>query len=245
MGRIIGPDVPASAAAFLSQRTFVIVSTLASDRIPHASLLGGPAGFVSVPEETRINIAPKHGHSSTVAADLAVNDDLGMLAIDFATRRRIRANGRATWQDGLVSVATREVYSNCPQYIHQRPDLVPRAGGNRSSGDCLTERQQRIVGEADTFFIATSHREAGADVSHRGGSPGFISAGPTSLEWPDFPGNNMFNTLGNLLVNPNCSLLFVDFSSTGATLRIDGTAEVQWEGARAIRVQIAEVIETA
>lgn len=223
----------------------MIVSTLASDGTPHASLLGGPAGFVSVPEETRINIEPQHGHTSTIAADLAVNDAFGMLAIDFATRRRMRANGRATWRAGVVSVATREVYSNCPQYIQERPDVVPAASGSGHSGESLTELQQQTVRDADTFFIATSHREAGADISHRGGSPGFISVNSTSLMWPDFPGNNMFNTLGNLLVNPACSLLFVDFSSTGATLRIDGTATVQWEGLRAIRVEIVRVTGTA
>ena len=68
---------------------------------------------------------------------------------------------------------------------------------------------------------------------------------------PDYPGNNMFNTFGNLAVNPAAGLLFVDFER-GATLQLTGTADVLWErehlaafpGAeRAVRFRVAEALE--
>ena len=55
----------------------------------------------------------------------------------------------------------------------------------------------------DVLFIATAHATRGADASHRGGNPGFIEVldGKT-VRIPDYAGNSMFNTLGNLVVNP-------------------------------------------
>ena len=83
-------------------------------------------------------------------------------------------------------------------------------------------------------------------MSHRGGPPGFVvvgteesatgdggaaaaaTAAATTLTWPDYAGNNMFNSLGNLLLNPACGLLFVDFA-TGDTLQLCGRAAVDFE----------------
>ena len=63
----------------------------------------------------------------------------------------------------------------------------------------LSAAQRARIGAADTFFIASAHPEGGADASHRGGRPGFVRVtGQRSLAFPDYPGNNMFNTLGNL-----------------------------------------------
>jgi hypothetical protein len=47
------------------------------------------------------------------------------------------------------------------------------------------------------------------------------------LWWPDYPGNNLFNSLGNLAVDPAAALLFIDFA-TGQTLQLSGTAELSW-----------------
>ena len=50
------------------------------------------------------------------------------------------------------------------------------------------------------------------------------------LWWPDYPGNNLFNSFGNLAVDPEAALLFFDFD-TGRTLQLSGTAEVDWDAA--------------
>ena len=91
-----------------------------------------------------------------------------MLAIDFATRRRMRANGTAIVDGQDLLVSTREVYSNCPQYIHPREELTLRGWAAKRT-DQLTDRQMAFIAAADTFFIASSHPERGADASHRGG----------------------------------------------------------------------------
>jgi uncharacterized protein len=65
--------------------------------------------------------------------------------------------------------------------------------------------------------------------------PGFVLAlGARELEWPDYTGNNMFQSLGNLSVYPKAGLLFVDFAG-GATLQLTGEAEAVWDKAQALR----------
>ncbi|NEO48940.1 MAG: pyridoxamine 5-phosphate oxidase, partial [Moorea sp. SIO4A3] len=74
--------------------------------------------------------------------------------------------------------------------------------------------------------------ETGADASHRGGYPGFIQViSDNQLVFPDYAGNNMFQTLGNLTVNPHAGLLFIDFER-GNTLQLTGIAEVIWDQSR-------------
>ena len=232
--------VPPAAANFLAARSFVVAATRGADGSVHASLLAGPRGFARTAGEDKLELRPGSGHLTTVSEDVAATGVLGLLAIDFSTRRRMRANGNARVRDGVIEMETREVYSNCPQYIHERADDVhPVAGGDETTF-VLSADQRAFIERADTFFIASAHPESGADASHRGGDPGFVRAEPTRLTWPDYPGNNMFNTLGNLLIDPRCTLLFVDFTN-GATLRVEGRARVDWSEERTITVDVDRV----
>ncbi len=82
--------------------------------------------------------------------------------------------------------------------------------------DSLSHTLQNLVNNADTVFIGTYASEGGADASHRGGAPGFAKADEHTIRWTDFPGNNMFNTLGNIHSNHDAALLFVDFKTGDA-----------------------------
>ena len=86
------------------------------------------------------------------------------------------------------------------------------------------------MSSADTFFLGTQHPDRGADASHKGGDPGFVRVEGTDVLWPDYAGNNMFNSLGNLAVDPRAALLFIDFD-TGGVLQLSGTAELEWRSA--------------
>jgi hypothetical protein len=100
----------------------------------------------------------------------------------------------------------------------------------------LGDNEVSLIAEADTFFIASrsaqlDHEESsqGLDVSHRGGLPGFVQVvSPTELCVPDFSGNLLFNTLGNLEVDARAGLLFIDFRS-GGMLHIIGRARISWD----------------
>ncbi len=104
------------------------------------------------------------------------------------------------------------------------------------------------IRSADTFFLGTTHPERGNDASHRGGPAGFVHADHNTVEWPDYPGNNMFNSFGNLEIDPTAALLFVDFES-GRTLALSGRAVVDWEKSaaggdtgRSVRFTIERVV---
>ncbi|SRR5260221_2225379 len=241
VGRIIGSSIPPRAAAFLAARSFVVVATRGADGAVRASLLTGPSGFAKATGEQSLELRPQAGHLATVLADVEATRVMGLLAMDFSLRRRIRVNGRATARDGVIVVATDEVYSNCPQYITPRDDQAPRVVASEREGDVLTQAHRDLIARADTFFIASVHPKRGADASHRGGPPAFVEAEPTRVTWPDYSGNNMFNTLGNLLVEPRCGLLFVDFKSE-QSFQIEGHASVNWEGERRITVEVDRVV---
>jgi len=158
----------------------------------------------------------------------------------------MRVNGTANLDArGRIVVQAVEVYSNCPKYIVRRARKLgdlPAAGASQS--ECATKldvSQRKFLAAADTFFIASSPRSRGADVSHRGGSPGFLSATADGrhVTWPDYRGNRMFNTLGNLELDPHAGLLVVDWLR-GDVLQIAGRARIDYSPHRAAAIPRAE-----
>jgi uncharacterized protein len=121
---------------------------------------------------------------------------------------------------------------------------LPAADATRSiratHGLALTPAQAARLAAADTLFLASRHPAAGADVSHRGGAPGFVVvAAPDRLLIPDYAGNTMFTTLGNLAAHPEAGLLLVDFER-GDTLQLTGRATIDWDPAARTEMPGAE-----
>lgn len=78
------------------------------------------------------------------------------------------------------------------------------------------------------------------DASHRGGATGFVEVlTHRCIAWPDYTGNSMFQTLGNLESDPHAGIIFVDFAA-GNTLQLSGRAHVDWDPLRANRLAGAE-----
>ena len=91
----------------------------------------------------------------------------------------------------------------------------------------FTEGDKTIVESAAYFFLATADAEGRPDCSFKGGLPGFVRVvGPSELAFPDYDGNGMFKSLGNILVNPNVGLLFIAMHGKPLRLRLNGTATV-------------------
>ena len=81
----------------------------------------------------------------------------------------------------------------------------------------------------DTLWIGSYAPGVGADTNHRGGKPGFIRVtSPTTIEWPEYRGNGMFFTSGNLEVNDRAGVTLIDFD-TGSLIQMTGCAEVDWQ----------------
>ena len=259
IGRSIGTAIPPAAWNFLRSQPLVVVGSVDASQRVWASLLTGAPGFLHAVDEHTVRINARPATGDPLGNNLTANRKVGMIAIEFATRRRMRLNGRAeVGADGAITINAQQVYSNCPKYIQAR-----RWRGRTSESDVtpvvqrqstLTQAEQRWIREADTFFIASHHLEGGTDASHRGGRPGFVRVlNDHRLAWPDYFGNTMFQTLGNITVNPQAGLLFIDFKS-GRTLQLTGRARILWDpehiaefaGAeRLVEFDIDEAVEIA
>jgi hypothetical protein len=224
------PHLRGGFSRFLRDRDFVVISALDCNGLIWASPLFAAPGFLDGQDRRLlIHAAPPPGDP---LAGLPAPQAMGMIAIEFATRSRVRVNGtllKAGHDELEVEVA--QAYGNCPQYIARRdlrPDkeVITRVA-DRVTWTSFAPEHIALITAADTFFLGTEHPTRGADASHRGGRPGFVRADGDDLWWPDYPGNNMFNSLGNLVVNPIAGLLFVDFQ-TGETLHLTGRATVEW-----------------
>ena len=124
-----------------------------------------------------------------------------MVVAEFATRRRVRLNGTlAQASDDRLVIEVEQAYGNCPQYIQQRvlaaAPLSQADEDQARHGRTLSSEDIDLIRAADTFFLGTTNPERGSDASHRGGPPGFVRVDGDQLWWPDYPGNNLFNSFG-------------------------------------------------
>jgi predicted pyridoxine 5'-phosphate oxidase superfamily flavin-nucleotide-binding protein len=92
----------------------------------------------------------------------------------------------------------------------------------------FTADDKAYIESAEYFFIATADAQGRPDCSFKGGPPGFVRVtGEAELAFPDYDGNGMFKSLGNLLVNPDVGLLFIAMHGKPKRLRVNGTASVR------------------
>lgn len=227
-GMLAPAELRGGLGMFLAGRTYAAMSARDAAGRLWVSPLAGPPGFLSPtgPATLEVHAAPTPGDP---LHGLPAGQPVGLLVIEYAARRRARVNGTLVAADPdrlLVEVA--EAYGNCPQYIPPRtPHVKPTPSSGRAAA--LDAEQVALAESVDTFVLGTTHPERGNDASHRGGAPGFLRAESESrLVWDDLPGNQMFNSLGNLAVDPAAALLLLDPVS-GRPLHLSGTASVRWD----------------
>jgi len=193
------------------------------------------------------------GLGNSVAELLADRTEAAIIAVDYVNQLRIRVNGKGRLRERRLRLEVEESFGNCNLYF-SRPeaDLPVRqafAHTQWKGGRVLSAAERERVGGARRFVIATASSR-GVDVSHRGGEAGFVQAGESEIVFPDYPGNNMFATMGNLLEDGRCVLLFPSHGE-GRSLQIVGRAQVemkapngeQLDTGRKVRVAIEQVIE--
>ena len=240
-GRAISDTIVKGAVSFIEQQPMVVMGSVDPQANIWASVLVGHRGFMQVPDERTVQFdLAKAARNEQDPFWRNVDSDprVGMLAIELSTRRRFRLNGRVTQTEpGRFSVSVEEAFPNCPMYIQRREitsqlDQATR-GKNPSAearrGQSLDLARQDLITSSDTFFVASGHSDRGVDVSHRGGNAGFVRVlDDETLRIPDYSGNNLYNTLGNFIVNPRAGLVFLDFERS-RTLQLTGRPEIQWE----------------
>ncbi|MGD1171384.1 pyridoxamine 5'-phosphate oxidase family protein [Mycobacterium seoulense] len=228
-GMLDASGLSPGAERFLASQRFAALTGRDHDGLLWISPLAAPPGFLRGRSDVlHVSALPREGDP---LHDLPSGQQVGLIAVDFATRRRLRVNGEFLGADrGGMTVRVEQSYGNCPKYIHRHTVDVAglAAPASRRRTTLLTPADEALIAASDTFFLGTSHPTRGSDASHRGGPPGFVRVdSPKLLWWPDFPGNNMFNSYGNLAVDDEAALLFLDFD-TGDALHVTGRARVRW-----------------
>jgi predicted pyridoxine 5'-phosphate oxidase superfamily flavin-nucleotide-binding protein len=94
----------------------------------------------------------------------------------------------------------------------------------------LTAEDRAFVEAREFFFLATADAQGRPDCSFKGGPPGFVRAPRADLiVWPDYDGNGMFRSLGNISVNPEVGLLFIAMTDKPRRLRVNGRAVITFD----------------
>ncbi|KAL9623607.1 MAG: hypothetical protein Q9160_002063 [Pyrenula sp. 1 TL-2023] len=174
------------------------------------------------------------------------------LTIDMENRKRVKVFGRmmagalsmsekhddkvepdgATGEAQLV-LRIEQSLGNCPKYITSR-HIAPNIPQPKllSNSPLLTTEALDIISTADTLFIASANNTHDMDCNIRGGPPGFIrvlpsssSTQPSSVIWPEYSGNLLYQTLGNLTLYPKAGLVIPSFS-TSSVLYLTGTTTI-------------------
>ena len=197
------------------------------------------------------------------------------IELETKRRNRVNGRAIIDLKGGLKFVVDQS-FGNCPQYIKPRtnwyrevgvesikvPPQVENSTETQIFSNYLTPDQVQQIHSAETVFTASGYRGQGEDVrfgndaSHRGGPPGFMRVDETEVKddgrarqtivWTEYPGNNHFNTLGNIVMDPRVGISIPQFA-TGGILQVSGTATVEMgklqDGGRKVRLLVSAVNE--
>lgn len=250
--RVIRPFMPDQHRQFFAQLPFVVLGSVDATGDAWATVLEGQPGFLASPTPTTLDIAARPVGGDPAAAGLGAGATVGLLGIEWHTRRRNRMNGFLDPTAQGLRVTVDQSFGNCPRYIQLRdlsfahqPGTAPVVPVEHLAS--LDAAARALIAAADAFFVASYADQEGqrrVDVSHRGGKPGFVRVDAEGvLTIPDFNGNLFFNTLGNIAINGQAGLLFVD-DERGDLLQLSGTAEVLFDSPEIAAFEGAERLWT-
>ncbi|MCJ1229156.1 hypothetical protein MMC12_005821 [Toensbergia leucococca] len=170
------------------------------------------------------------------------------LTIDLASRSRIKFSGKVAAvaferpssdieeqeaKIGQVQLVLKieQSLGNCPKYLNKK-QIIASLPEPKLISNSLPFPQSAIelLGKTDLFFISSSNHDSSMGTNYRGGPPGFVRVivndeSGTTLAYPEYSGNRLYQTLGNLQTTPKAGLVFPDFD-TGDVLYITGTTEI-------------------
>jgi predicted pyridoxine 5'-phosphate oxidase superfamily flavin-nucleotide-binding protein len=239
-GALIGSTIKLDARPFLAEQEMLVLAAGDPGGEVWASVWFGPRGFAESRNEGHVLWIDRRRVAALevdpIAELLHAGAAVGVLAIELETRRRLRVNGtlRALGGEG-IAIEVRESFPNCPKYIAMR-HLRPRGPGESSGpvgesvarGVRLDDARTATIRRTDTLFVGSVHPVRGADASHRGGEPGFVHiVDDQTLRIPDYSGNGMFQTLGNLHATGRAGLVFLDFDGR-RLLYVTGLTELRF-----------------
>lgn len=164
------------------------------------------------------------------------------LSIDLATRDRVKLGGRLvaskvdlTAEEDVARVQmamlVEESLGNCPKYLNKK-NIYPHIPFPRLISDTLPlpPEAMGLLDKADLFFLSSTDGHS-MDTNHRGGPPGFLrvisnnAENGTQLIYPEYSGNRLYQTLGNMHERPLAGICVPDFA-TGDVLYLTGETKI-------------------
>ncbi|KAJ8904242.1 hypothetical protein NDN08_000766 [Rhodosorus marinus] len=237
----LGTSIDVGRFELFREQRVVYALSLDEDGYPWVSEVTGPAGFLDAPDEhTAIFRGEKTSFlpEDPILTNFRTCSDrrMAIIVMDFEKRIRYRANGNleayAPDKDYVLDVA--EAIPGCPKYIQRRRIVGQRQCMEKpvTRGKSLSAEAIEAIEKSNTTFLGTLNPNGHCDVSHRGGFPGFIVVNSAvELVIPEYGGNGMFLTLGNLELCSRAGLIFVDFEGTGNVVQVVGDAFLEWKNA--------------
>lgn len=256
--KFIRPFMPDQHREFYQSQPFLVAAARDTNGKLWSTLLFSSSDasenesmFVKSPDSKTLVLDTKPLAGDALEGCLQPGSDLGLLGIEFATRRRNRVNGRISSNNStLLTFAVDQSFGNCPQYIKPRswwtasqdnqsdvcPEHTSQTRRNKVRPNRLSPEQLQKVRQAETIFLATGYRGHGEnpaygnDASHRGGSPGFLDVqeDARTIILPDYNGNHHFNTIGNLIEDSSMGIT-IPLYETGGMIQLTGQASIIWD----------------
>ena len=160
--RFIRNYMPGEHQQFFAQLPFLLLGSVDKSGRPWASVLVGRPGFASSPDPKTLQIETPQIFGDPLSGNLTVGSQVGILGIEYETRRRNRVTGRiASISDAGMAINISQTFGNCPKYIQARGfEILPEIdsiGETRPlrAVDSLDDRAGEIIASSDHFFIAT------------------------------------------------------------------------------------------
>jgi NAD(P)H-flavin reductase len=249
------PYLTPHASNILVRSPLMALGTLDAEGRPWTTLWGGEAGFSQPVAQSIIGVKTTVSREldpvlKMLLGDMAdgevyqekgVGKMVGALAIDLETRRRVKLYGRmvagalAATEEGLgevqLVVKIEQSLGNCPKYLNKKHIISHLPKPKLVTAEFpLPQSAINVIEKADLFFISSSNHQADMDTNHRGGPTGFVrilsnDEDGLTLVYPEYSGNRLYQTLGNLHTTPQAGLVFPDFD-TGDVLYITGKTEI-------------------
>lgn len=234
--RIVKETIVGGAIPFVENQVAIFVSSIDTNGNTWISMLIGSPGFIDASTSGEVYFNLEHlvsPHTDVFFENIKSNRNIGIIFIELGSRRRYRVNGQADKEGQKITLNIEAAYPNCPKYIQRRIlsslDKTQSSRSIISHGTDLNDDQKGWILKADTFLVGSQSKEGKPDASHRGGNSGFIEILDNgTLKIPDYAGNSMYNTLGNMFENPNVGLVFIDFDQ-GHILQLSGEAQLLFD----------------
>jgi predicted pyridoxine 5'-phosphate oxidase superfamily flavin-nucleotide-binding protein len=237
--RMIRDFMPDQHRELFEKLPFLILGGLDKLGNVWATIIAGAPGFIETPDAVHLLVNAGLFEGDPLRGGFEEGSKVGLLGLETTSRRRNRMNGRIGQKNNdALEVIVEQSFGNCPQYIQKRELQITRGEADSVYSVCtdaLTNEAKQTIENADTFFIASRTNAlsddpaTGLDVSHRGGLPGFVEIlDDTTFRFPDYSGNRIYNTIGNIVDDGRVGFLFVDYEQN-ALLYITGTARVIWD----------------